>query len=106
MWVSGLWYLVREGFPLEHSTNSREGNLRKGPYFVRKSVKWTLNAQSTCKCSIFLTILAIDMPNYRQVFSGSKIGGLPTRLQAQLLFNILMFLYRVPFPIIVFTWQS
>ncbi len=29
----------------------------------------------------FLTILAIDMPYYRRVFSGSKIGGLPTRLK-------------------------
>ncbi len=28
----------------------------------------------------FLTILAIEMPHYSSIFSGSKIGGLPTGL--------------------------
>ncbi len=35
--------------------SSRVGNLRKGPYLVRKknpSVIWILNAQTTCKYSI------------------------------------------------------
>ncbi len=38
---------------------SRLGNLRKGPYFVRKenlSVIWILNAQITFKCSIELLL--------------------------------------------------
>ncbi len=58
--------------------DSRVVNPWKEAYFARKknpSVICILNDQSTC-----LIILAIEMPYYRQIFSGSKIGALAARL--------------------------
>ena len=54
-------------------------------YILLVSVIWILNAQSTCKCSREATIFNHSryrhaiLHDYRQVFSDSKIDGLPTR---------------------------